>query len=78
MADAGHGRPAQPPRLPKMKMPFIPATGAIPQDRASMPDAIGYDAGLKRLRIGSGFVGNVEPAVWGASSLTTARRPGDG
>jgi Type ISP C-terminal specificity domain len=64
MADPDHGRPAQPPRLPKAKMPRIPAAGAIPQDPASMPDAISYDAATKRLRIGSGFVENVEPAVW--------------
>jgi hypothetical protein len=29
-----------------------------------MPDEIDYDATAKRLRIGSGFVENVPPAVW--------------
>ncbi len=29
-----------------------------------MPDTISYDATTKRLHIGSGYVENVEPAVW--------------
>ncbi len=64
LADPAHGRPAQPPRLPKAKMPRIPTEGAIPQDLAAMPDEIDYDAATKRLRIGSGFVERVDPAVW--------------
>ena len=63
-ADPDQGRPAQPPRLPTSKMPRIPAAGAIPQDPAAMPDKIDYDPATKRLRVGSGFVENVEPAVW--------------
>jgi Type ISP C-terminal specificity domain/N-6 DNA Methylase len=64
MADAKEGRPPGPPRLPKAKMPRIPASGAIPQDPAAMPDEISYDAATKRLHIGTGFVESVEPAVW--------------
>lgn len=64
MADSRHGRPAQPPRLPENRRPRIPAAGAIPQDPASMPDEIEYDASTKRLHIGSGYVENVEPGVW--------------
>lgn len=64
LADPDHGRPAQPPRLPKAKMPRIPAAGAIPQDPTAMPNEIDYEDATKRLRIGSGFVENVEPAVW--------------
>ena len=29
-----------------------------------MPDKISYDASKRRLRIGAGYVENVEPAVW--------------
>ena len=29
-----------------------------------MPDEIDYEPATKRLRIGSGYVENVEPAVW--------------
>ena len=64
MADSDQGRPAQPPRLPKGKLPRIPAAGAIPQDPVAMPDQINYDATTKRLHIGTGFVENVDPAIW--------------
>jgi predicted helicase len=64
MTDPEDGRPPQPPRLPKTRMPYVSAAGAIPQEPSMMPDAIDYDATTKRLRIGSGFVENVEPAVW--------------
>jgi hypothetical protein len=64
MADPGRGRPAQPPRLAKGKMPTIPAGGAIPQDAESMPDTIDYDADRKRLLIGTGYIEHVEPPVW--------------
>lgn len=64
MADPTCGRPAGPPRLAKPKMPRIPADGAIPDSPEAMPDTIDYDAAKKRLLIGSGYVENVEPAVW--------------
>jgi hypothetical protein len=64
MADPAKGRTAQPPRLPKVRMPSIPAAGAIPQDTDSMPDTIEYDGAKKRLLIGTGYIQNVEPAVW--------------
>ena len=64
MADPDHGRPNQPPRLPQSRRPHIPAAGAIPQEPDAMPDEINYDAITRRLHIGSGFVENVEPAVW--------------
>ena len=63
-ADPDRERPSQPPRLPEAKRPRIPAAGAIPQDPERMPDAIGYNATTKRLLFGTGFVENVEPAVW--------------
>ena len=64
MADPQNGRPAQPPRLPPARRPRIPASGAIPQEPASMPDSISYDANRKRLLVGQGYVENVEPGVW--------------
>jgi len=64
MSDATNGCPAEPPRLPVERRPHIPASGAIPDDAAGMPDSMGYDAGKKRLVVGHGFVENVEPEVW--------------
>jgi hypothetical protein len=64
MTDPAHGRPAQPPRLPEAKRPRIPAEGAIPATEKEMPDSIGYNAAKRRLLIGSGYIENVEPAVW--------------
>ena len=64
MADPSEGRPRQPPRLPKERMPHIPKEGAIPSDPASMPDSIEYDASKRRLLVGRGYIENVDPAVW--------------
>ncbi|MBZ5723612.1 MAG: N-6 DNA methylase [Acidobacteriia bacterium] len=64
MTDPQKGRPAQPPRLPPVRMPRIPKAGAIPQQPAAMPDSINYDAGKRRLLVGQGYVENVEPGVW--------------
>jgi len=64
MANANEGRPAGPPRLPGAKAPYIPGSGAIPDDPNAMPDTVGYDPSTRRLLIGSGYVENVAPAVW--------------
>lgn len=64
MTDPKKGRPAQPPRRPAEKRPRIPAGGAISEDASEMPDSIGYDVSNKRLLVGTGYVENVEPAVW--------------
>ncbi|MBZ5619405.1 MAG: N-6 DNA methylase [Acidobacteriia bacterium] len=64
MIDPQKGRPAQPPRLPPMRMPRIPAAGAIPQEPAAVPDSIGYDASKKRLLVGQGYVENVDLGMW--------------
>ncbi|MBN1550394.1 N-6 DNA methylase [bacterium] len=64
MIDPSNGRPAQPPRLPEGRRPFIPKEGAIPNTSGDMPNTIDYDESKKRLLIGSGFVENVEPEVW--------------
>ena len=63
-ADPRHGRPAQPPRLPKHTAPRIPAAGAISQEPGEMPDAIDYDATKHRLLVGRGYVEGVPPQVW--------------
>ena len=64
MVNAKQGRPAEPPRLPLDRRPHVPLQGAIPQEASAMPDAIGYDLAKKQLLIGSGYVENVDPAVW--------------
>ena len=62
--DAGQGRPAQPPRLPKDQAPRIPSGGLIPQSPEAMPDTIDYDEAKGRLLIGQGYVERVTPAMW--------------
>jgi hypothetical protein len=63
-ADRAHGRPAGPPRLESSKAPRIPAAGAIPHEPARMPDTIDYDTASRRLRVGEGFIDNVDARVW--------------
>lgn len=58
------GRPAGAPRLPKDRAPTIPKDGAIPSTPDAFPDTIDYDAAKQRLKIGTGFIDNVLPAVW--------------
>lgn len=62
--DRKANRPKAPPRLPQGQGPSIPKQGAIPDDPASMPDEIEYNASERRLMIGRGFVENVSPEVW--------------
>jgi len=63
--DPRRGRPVQPPRLPAKDMPRIPSAGAIDRASAEMPDTIDYDATNRRLLIGSGYIENVSPCMWG-------------
>jgi hypothetical protein len=60
----GEGRPAGEPRLPADRRPFVPAGGAIPATPEGFPDAIDYDAGKQRLRVGAGHIDKVTPAMW--------------
>jgi Type ISP C-terminal specificity domain/N-6 DNA Methylase len=62
--DPAVGRAAAPPRLPEDRKPDYSRAGAIPSDPDGMPDTMDYDASLRRLRIGSGFIDNVAPEVW--------------
>lgn len=64
-ADPKSNRPAGPPRLPKEQAPRIPKEGAIPAEPDSMPDELDYDATRRRLLVGTGFIDNVPPEVWG-------------
>jgi hypothetical protein len=61
--DAAASRPAGPPRLAQ-GAPRIPAGGAIPSGPDHMPNEISYDVANHGLRIGSGHIDNVPPAVW--------------
>ena len=63
-ADPDEGRPKSAPRLPKDRAPRIPADGAIPAAPEPLPDTIDYDASMKRLLIGKGFIDNVTPEMW--------------
>lgn len=58
------GKPAGAPRLPKDRAPTIPKDGAIPSAPETFPDTIDYEAAKQRLKIGTGFIDNVPPAVW--------------
>ncbi|MBA4748841.1 MAG: N-6 DNA methylase, partial [Sphingopyxis sp.] len=57
------GKPAGPPRVTP-NGPTIPKEGAISARPEDFPDTLDYDASLKRLKIGTGFIDNVSPAVW--------------
>jgi hypothetical protein len=61
----GEGRPAGAPRVEdKSAEPTIPKEGALPTTLAAMPHDLDYDAATRRLKIGTGFIANVSPAVW--------------
>ena len=64
-ADPSAGRPNGTPRMPEDERPVIPKTGAIPTNPDRFPNRIEYDGAGRRLKIGSGFIDNVQPAVWG-------------
>jgi len=61
MAEA---RPPGEPRLPKSRQPVVPAGGGIPTSPQGFPDTLEYDAAKQRLKIGTGFIDNVTPAMW--------------
>jgi hypothetical protein len=58
------GHPPGEPRLPAERRPTIPKEGAIPTTPDAFPDTIDYDAAEQRLKIGTGFIDRVPPAVW--------------
>jgi hypothetical protein len=62
--DGAAGRPRKAPRVEAGEAPRMPAEGAIKPDPAHMPDDIDYDPGLRRLKVGQGFIDGVAPEVW--------------
>ncbi|MFM5955391.1 MAG: type ISP restriction/modification enzyme [Novosphingobium sp.] len=58
------GRPAGVPRLPDGRKPDYPKAGAISNKAEDFPDTLEYDAAKQRLKIGSGYIDRVPPAVW--------------
>jgi hypothetical protein len=64
MTDPALGRPVGAPRLPPDRRPMIPKGAGIPVEPDAMPEEMSYDVTTKRLRVGGGYVENVDPAVW--------------
>lgn len=62
--DAKAGRPVGAPRVSGATAPVYPKAGAIPSKADGFPNSMDYDAATKRLSIGSGYIENVDPAVW--------------
>ena len=60
----GDGKPAGAPRLPDDRKPDYPKTGAISNKPEDFPDTLDYDAAQQRLKIGTGYIDRVPPAVW--------------
>ncbi|MDP2765663.1 MAG: type ISP restriction/modification enzyme [Brevundimonas sp.] len=58
------GRPAGAPRVIDGPEPTIPKDGVLPTTLAAMPHDLDYDAAARRLKIGTGYIDNVAPAVW--------------
>ena len=58
-----HGRPPGAPRVAENE-PTIPADGALPTTLDAMPHELEYDPGIRRLKIGTGYIANVAQAVW--------------
>lgn len=58
------GRPPGEPRLPGERRPFVPDSGAIPSTPEGFPDELDYDPAKRRLKVGSGYIDNVPPAMW--------------
>lgn len=58
------GRPPGAPRVTDGPEPTIPADGVLPTTLEAMPHDLEYDAAQQRLKIGTGYIANVSPAVW--------------
>jgi hypothetical protein len=58
-------RPPGAPRVePAIAEPTIPADGALPPLLDNLPHELEYDAPMRRLKIGAGYIANVSPKVW--------------
>jgi hypothetical protein len=58
------GKPAGAPRLPDDRRPDYPKAGAISNKPEDFPESMDYDATKQRLKIGTGYIDRVPPAVW--------------
>jgi Type ISP C-terminal specificity domain/N-6 DNA Methylase len=58
------GKPAGAPRLPDDRKPDYPKAGAISNKPEDFADSMDYDAAKQRLKIGTGYIDRVPPAVW--------------
>ena len=58
------GKPAGAPRLPDDRKPDYPKAGAISNKPEDFPDSLDYDAAKQRLKVGTGYIDRVPPAVW--------------
>jgi hypothetical protein len=58
------GMPGGAPRVTSAPEPTIPADGVLPTTLDAMPHDLEYDAAGQRLKIGTGHIANVSPAVW--------------
>jgi hypothetical protein len=65
MSDSKNGRPHASPRLPANTRPTIPIGGDIQPPGAGFPQEMNYDATNNRLHVGSGYIDNVTPEMWG-------------
>ena len=63
-ADPSAGRPKSPPRMPESKPPDHPEDWCHTDQSGPLPDLIEYDTVARRLKIGDGFIDNVQHAVW--------------
>ena len=57
-------KPAGAPRLPDDRKPLCPKEGTISNKPEDFPDAMEYEAATQRLKIGTGYIDRVPPAVW--------------
>lgn len=58
------GKAAGAPRLPDDRKPDYPKAGAISNKPEDFPDSLDYDPAKQRLKIGTGYIDRVPPAVW--------------
>jgi hypothetical protein len=57
-------KPAGAPRLPDDRKPLCPKEGKISNKPKDFPDVMEYNAAAQRLKIGTGYIDRVPPAVW--------------
>ena len=64
-SDPSEGRAKGAPRLLSAdERPVVPKAGRIPTEPARFPNSINYDAAVRELHVGQGFIKNVPNEVW--------------